>query len=118
MDTTTQAQRNKDLVVAALREFAAGDHAVLRRVLREDFVEHNPANPSGRDAFADFVAASPIARATIRIERVVADEQYVVVHHLMHVSADDPGTFVVDIWRVEDGLIAEHWDVLQPVGGH
>jgi predicted SnoaL-like aldol condensation-catalyzing enzyme len=36
----------------------------------------------------------------------------------MHVSADDPGTFVVDIWRVEDGLIAEHWDVLQPVGGH
>jgi predicted SnoaL-like aldol condensation-catalyzing enzyme len=105
----------KELVLNAFREFAAGNVEVLRTVLHEDFVEHSPGNPSGRDAFTDFMAASPAAKATYELKRVIADDEHVVVHYLMHTPGDDRGTAVVDIWRLEDGLIVEHWDVMQPV---
>ena len=35
--------------------------------------------------------------------------------HYRLVTADGPDLAVVDIWRVVDGLITEHWDVVQPV---
>ena len=47
------------------------------------------------------------------IERVITEGDLDVLHHLMKTSADDPA--VVDVFRVEDGGVVEHWDVLQPV---
>jgi predicted SnoaL-like aldol condensation-catalyzing enzyme len=38
----------------------------------------------------------------------------VVTHGLIKTSADDPGTAAADFFRLEDGKIVEHWDVLQP----
>jgi predicted SnoaL-like aldol condensation-catalyzing enzyme len=106
---------SKELVLKAFREFAAGNVEVLRTVLHEDFVEHSPGNPSGRDAFTDFMAASPVARATFDLKRVVAGDDYVVMHYHLREPGDDRGVAVVDIWRLEDGLIVEHWDIMQPV---
>ena len=42
-------------------------------------------------------------------------DHLVVLHHHPRMSPDDPGQAVVDIFRVEDGRIVEHWDVMQPV---
>lgn len=109
------AERNKTIVVDGFKAFAAGDVEVLRTLLREDFVEHSPGNPSGRDAFVDFIAASPVAAARLDLKRVVADDEYVVMHYLMTPEGDERGVAVVDIWRMVDGRIAEHWDVVQPV---
>jgi predicted SnoaL-like aldol condensation-catalyzing enzyme len=110
------AEANKKLFLDAFARFAGGDVEVLRTVLREDFVEHSPGNPSGRDAFVDFIAASPVAGARFEMKRVIADESHVVAHYRM-IGADGGETAVVDIWRVEDGLIVEHWDVVQAVPG-
>ena len=52
---------------------------------------------------------------TFDIRRVIAENDLVVVHYLLKMSPDDLGQAVVDIFRVEDGRIVEHWDVLQPV---
>jgi predicted SnoaL-like aldol condensation-catalyzing enzyme len=41
---------NKQLVVDGFREFATGNVEVLRTLLHENFIEHSPGNPSGRDA--------------------------------------------------------------------
>jgi len=109
------AEHHKKLVLHAFQEFAAGNIEVLRPLLREDFVEHSPGNPSGRDAFIDFIARAPVASSHLDLRRVIADDTHVVMHYLM-TSADDPrGVAVTDIWRFEDDQIVEHWDVVQPV---
>ena len=115
MTEMSVAHRNKDLIVRGIADFAAGDVDVLRTLLREDFVEHSPDNPSGRDAFVEFIATAPVARAKLDVKRIVADDEYVVVHYHMRTSDDESGTAVVDIWRLVDGQIVEHWDVVQPV---
>ena len=115
MTEMSRAHRNKDLIVRGIAEFAAGNVDVLRTLLREDFVEHSPDVPSGREAFVEYIAAAPVARAKLDLKRVIADDEYVVVHYRMRTPDDDAGTAVADIWRLVDGQIAEHWDVVQPV---
>lgn len=115
MTDTTIADRNKELAVRGFAEFAAGNIEVLRTLLREDFVEHSPGNPSGRDAFIEFIATAPVAGSELDLKRVIADDEYVVMHYRMVTPEDERGVAVVDIWRFVDGQIAEHWDVLQPV---
>lgn len=106
---------NKDLVLKAFAEFTAGNFEALRAFLREDFVEHSPGNPSGRDAFVDFIANSPLTDARLDLKRVVAEGDYVVLHYHLTFPSDERGQAVVDIWRLEDGMVVEHWDVVQPV---
>ena len=106
---------NKELALHGFREFAAGNTGVLRTLLREDFIEHSPGNPSGRDAFIDFITTAPVAGAALELKRVVAEGDLVVMHYHMRTPADERGVAVVDIWRFTDGQIAEHWDVVQPV---
>ncbi len=49
------------------------------------------------------------------LKRVIAEDDLVVLHYHLKMTPDDLGQAVVDIFRVEDGRIVEHWDVLQPV---
>jgi predicted SnoaL-like aldol condensation-catalyzing enzyme len=108
------ALEKKHLALHAFQEFANGNIDVLRPLLREDFVEHSPGNPSGRDAFIDFIARAPVAGAQLDLRRVIADDEYVVMHYLMTTPEHPEGEVVVDIWRFVDNQIVEHWDVVQP----
>ncbi|WP_067833875.1 nuclear transport factor 2 family protein [Nocardia lijiangensis] len=106
---------NKQLVLDGFREFAAGNVEVLRTLLHENFIEHSPGNPSGRGAFIEFIAAAPVAGAHLDLKRVITEEDHVVMHYHMTPEGDERGIAVVDIWRLVDGQIVEHWDVVQPV---
>jgi predicted SnoaL-like aldol condensation-catalyzing enzyme len=112
---SSRAERNKELAVDCFTKFAAGNLDVLHTLLREDFVEHSPGNPSGRDAFVEFIANSPIAKAELDLHKVIADDDHVVMHYRMTMPDDERGHAVVDIWRFEGDQIVEHWDVVQPV---
>ncbi|MBB5774254.1 nuclear transport factor 2 family protein [Nonomuraea jabiensis] len=109
------AQRNKEIVLRGFSEFAAGNVEILRDLLREDFVEHSPGNPSGRDAFIEFIASAPVAGAKLDLKRVIAEDDHVMLHYHLVPPGDERGIAVVDIWRMVDGQIVEHWDVVQPV---
>ena len=111
----TNAERNREVFLTSFAEFASGNHDILLEVLREDFIEHSPATPSGRAAYVEFVKNSPVVNAQFELKRVIADDDHVVAHYHMIAPGDERGVAVVDIWRFEDGLIAEHWDVVQPV---
>lgn len=113
--TDSKAERNKQLAVHGFAEFAAGNFDVLHTLLHKDFVEHSPGNPSGRDAFIEFITTAPVAKARLDLQRVIADDDHVVMHYRMSTPDDEHGVAVVDIWRMVDGQIVEHWDVLQPV---
>jgi predicted SnoaL-like aldol condensation-catalyzing enzyme len=58
--------------------------------------------------------ASQFPDLRIDIKRIVAEDDIVVTHGLLKTSAEDPGTVAADFFRLEDGKIVEHWDVLQP----
>ncbi|MEV4578138.1 nuclear transport factor 2 family protein [Nonomuraea jabiensis] len=109
------AERNKEIVLRGFSEFAAGNVEILRDLLREDFVEHSPGNPSGRDAFIEFIASAPVAAAKLDLKRVIAEDDHVMLHYHLVPPGDERGIAVVDIWRMADGQIVEHWDVVQPV---
>ena len=114
MSENSKAARNKQLALHGFTQFAAGNIDVLRTLLHEDFIEHSPGNPSGREAFIAFIAEAAVARARLDLKRVIADDEYVVMHYHMATDDDPRGVAVVDIWRMIDGEIVEHWDVVQP----
>ncbi|MFE7800852.1 nuclear transport factor 2 family protein [Nocardia sp. NPDC057440] len=115
MRPNTLPADNKQLVLHGLAEFAKGNIEVLRDLLHENFIEHSPGNPSGRDAFIEFTANSPVAASRLEIKRVITDADFAVVHYHMIPPGDERGLAVIDVWRLVDGHIVEHWDVVQPV---
>jgi predicted SnoaL-like aldol condensation-catalyzing enzyme len=98
--------------------FVDGDLSVLARywVADEAYIQHNPRIPdtlSGlRDAFARFTEEGT-AYAFTRRHRTVADGEFVLTVY-EGTSGGDPVIFY-DLWRIEDGLIAEHWDVISEI---
>ena len=83
------------------------------------YVQHNPGIPDGRDAA--IAALTPMfARPETRFEvkRILVDGDFAVIHLHARPHPDDRGGAVCDLYRFEGGLIAEHWDVMQPVPEH
>jgi predicted SnoaL-like aldol condensation-catalyzing enzyme len=87
------------------------------RHMASDYVQHNPQAPDGAEAFVGVIEhiLGQAPDATFEVKRVIAEGDLVVIHHLLRMSAEDRGSAVVDIFRVDGGKIVEHWDVLQPV---
>jgi predicted SnoaL-like aldol condensation-catalyzing enzyme len=113
------AKENKALVVDFYEMVFVGHKAKegAEKYLAPDYRQHNPLVPDGRQPFIDFFvpyfAKNPEARSEIK--RVVAEDDLVVLHVHSKAKKADLGRAVVDIFRVKDGKIVEHWDVIQPV---
>jgi predicted SnoaL-like aldol condensation-catalyzing enzyme len=110
---------NKALV-KSFYEMVFVDHKAkegAEKYLSPDYKQHNPNVPTGRQPFIDFFvpyfASNPGAKAEIK--RLIAEDDLVVVHVHSRASSQDRGRAVVDIFRVKDGKIVEHWDVMQAV---
>jgi predicted SnoaL-like aldol condensation-catalyzing enzyme len=118
MARTAQEQANHDLVIEMYHEvLIAMDSSAVDRYISPDYIQHSMLAPPGVDALKAFLdhvkVESPDARQTIH--RSFADGDHVIVHTHVERWPGDPGFAVVDIFRCESGLIAEHWDVLQDV---
>jgi predicted SnoaL-like aldol condensation-catalyzing enzyme len=59
--------------------------------------------------------AEQFPQMSVDIKRAVAEGDLVVTHSLLKTSPEDRGTAAADIFRLEDGKVVEHWDVVQPV---
>ncbi|MEQ7874304.1 nuclear transport factor 2 family protein [Sphingomonas sp. ASV193] len=99
---------------AALKRFNI-DEAVT--YFTSDFIQHNPRAADGIEGFRamlqEFVDEFPGAR--VDVKRAFADGDFVVLHVHVKLRPEDLGLAIVDIFRLENGKIAEHWDVRQPV---
>jgi predicted SnoaL-like aldol condensation-catalyzing enzyme len=108
---------------SALIEAHRGLEAVNRYVAA-DFIEHDPSVPHGdRAGMIEYLKnrgwmdpGSP--RILIHRDRTIASGPYVVVHQHLRRSPASPVLVIADFFRVEQGKIVEHWDVMQPVPLH
>ena len=102
---------NKELVIKAVTEvFINGDAAALERYWSENYVQHNPQIPNGREALKQLMSGGGNMKYEMGL--VVADGDFVMVHARITGFGPKP-LIAVDIFRVKEGKLAEHWDVLQ-----
>ncbi len=93
------------------------DSGAVDRFIAADYIQHNPNVETGREplkAFLDFIRVEN-PQGVHDVKRMFADGDHVIVHYHVRRWPDDIGWAVVDIFRIENGLIAEHWDVAQDV---
>lgn len=86
-------------------------------VMADDYIQHNPLVPGGKQGFIAFFkevfAKQPGLKADVI--RVAADGDFVWVNAHFTAAPEDRGFQVVDMFRIENGMLVEHWDVMQDV---
>jgi predicted SnoaL-like aldol condensation-catalyzing enzyme len=91
--------------------------AAVAKYLGSHYTQHNPQAADGAEAFIGFVhyftAAFPNSR--LEVKRMAAEGDLVMMHSHLVRQPGDRGVAVVDIFRLEEGKIVEHWDVSQEV---
>ena len=109
-NTMTQIEKAKELI----NTFATGDADKAASLLAEDYIQHNLAYGTGRDAFVasvKYLAGAPV-KTTVNNIRAFQDGDKVFLHTVYNFAgAGEQVAF--DIFRFDDeGKIAEHWDNL------
>jgi predicted SnoaL-like aldol condensation-catalyzing enzyme len=119
-------ENNKNVISDFYEEvFQKHDLRVLDRFMRDDYIQHNPDVPQGKAGFAEFhkgfFVAFPDAFASIN--RLVAEGDLVFVYNTVTGTHTGEGFLgypptgnkvkydVVDMFRLLDGRLCEHWDV-------
>ena len=111
-------EANKKVVLAfydaALVKF---DAEAARSHLGPRYIQHNPTAPDGVEGVMGLIKflkeKTPFRSSSIK--RVMADGDLVILHVHAKANPEDRGTAIVDIFRLENGNIVEHWVVMQAV---
>ena len=112
---------NKRLVYDFWREVFEGGHLELaEKYMAESYIQHNPTVPTGRAGFVNFFSkifkSKPIeTRVKAPLVSIVAEGDLVILSFVREVaepadSAKKYTTTLFDMYRIENGKIAEHWD--------
>lgn len=118
---SSTAKNNKEFVIDFYTEvFFKAQPEKLDEYIGDQYIQHNPMLPDGKEAIRAYVSnyLVPIVKAggTIgEIVRVIAEDDLVVVHVNFAHYPSEKGGAVMDIFRIENGKIVEHWDVVQEI---
>lgn len=119
-DDTALEEENKATVLRLFEEVWENDNlAVVDELVAEDLIQHDPTLDNGRAAYAEYLAgltgSEPPLQA--RVLHVLADGDFVAVHSHISETLDDEfsGQAVMDLFRLDEGMIVEHWDVVQAI---
>ena len=112
-------ERNKQTVIEFItRAFNDKQPAdAVAKYVGSEYIQHDPQSPDGAEAFIQFATgfAGQFPQLHIDIKRVIAEGDLVVAHLLITMMPEDRGMAGVEIFRLQDSKIVEHWNVLQPV---
>ena len=104
---------NKEIVLNFYRDvWNAHDDSKVAEYVCEDYVQHNPTVEQGRQGLVNFLKFFFTKEAKHDIQLALEDGDLVAVH--VYVTFNDGAKAVVtDIYRLENGIIMEHWDSVQ-----
>jgi len=111
-------EANRKLVLTFYEQFFNRHETVkASEVVAEDYRQHNPEVPDGKKPFVDFFTGyyKSNPHSKVRVVRSAADGDLVYLHVHATNGPNGRGQAVVDIFRVRNGKIVEHWDVIQDV---
>ncbi|HEY3963413.1 MAG TPA: nuclear transport factor 2 family protein [Planctomycetaceae bacterium] len=109
----TKHEENKALVLEAFDTlFNKRDYVAAERYWSSNYIQHSAHIAPGREGLFELVKAAP---PTLKYEPglVVAEGDFVLLHGRFSGFGLPVNWVVVDIVRIEDGILAEHWDVIQ-----
>ena len=89
----------------------------VAKYLGPNYRQHNPGATDGPEPFIAAVKRLMQIFPELRMEpkRIIAEGDYVVLHSHLILKPGDRGMAIVDIFRLENGKIVEHWDVVQEI---
>jgi predicted SnoaL-like aldol condensation-catalyzing enzyme len=108
------AQKNKKIVVDFYQKvFGDKDFSVIDSVIVDSYIQHNPSVADGREPLkkALKVWLKDAPKTKVDFQHVIAEDDLVVLH-IKDVN-NGKVTAIVDIFRLKDGKITEHWDAVQ-----
>jgi len=111
--STHSPQQNKSLVLQAFDTlFNKRDYKTAETFWSETYIQHSAHIEPGRDGLFNLVRAAP---DSLRYENalIVAEGDYVMLHGRFSGNGQPKALIAADILRIENGRLAEHWDVLQ-----
>ena len=111
-----QVESNKEIVHTFYRQvIGQQDETLADQLLTDDYIQHNPMVKTGKAGFFEtlaFLKQMPKPENPKKpIVRTIAEGEYVA----LHLSVEIMGTqkVVIDLFRLEDGKLAEHWDAME-----
>jgi predicted SnoaL-like aldol condensation-catalyzing enzyme len=111
--TQTIEERNKALVLKAFDTlFNKRDYQAAERFWSANYIQHSAHIPPGREGLFGLIRSVP---ATLRYEPgvILADKDFVIVHGRFSGNGRPRNWIAADVVRIADGVLVEHWDVLQ-----
>ncbi len=110
---------NQELVTEFYEVFYNQKNMVrAKEMMNENFINHHPNVPVGADstiyAITNFVfSANPDFK--VYIKKTISEGDFVWIYCFIKLNEKDKGSMAVDIWRLENGKLAELWDVVQQI---
>jgi predicted SnoaL-like aldol condensation-catalyzing enzyme len=111
--TQTIAEANKRSVLEAFDTlFNKRDYTAAERFWSPDYIQHSAHIPPGREGLFDLIRSAP---ATLRYEPglILANDEFLIVHGRFSGDGRPRNWIAADIVRIANGVLVEHWDVLQ-----
>ena len=109
----TKEAKNKALVLEAFDTlFNKRDYATAERYWSPNYIQHSAHIEPGREGLFNLIKSTP---ATLKYEPgvIVAEGDFVIVHGRFSGNGRPVNWVAADVVRIADGVLAEHWDVLQ-----
>jgi len=109
----TQQEKNKAIVLEAFDKlFNKRDYRAAERYWSPRYIQHSAHIGPGRDGLFNLIKSIP---STLKYEpgTILAEEDFVIVHGRFSDFGAPVNWIAADIVRVQDGILVEHWDVIQ-----
>ena len=109
----SKAENNKAIVLEAFETlFNKRDYAAAKRFWSPNYIQHSAHIEPGRDGLFNLIKSIP---PTLRYEPgvIVAEGDFVIIHGRFSGFGLPANWIAADILRIEDGILVEHWDVIQ-----
>lgn len=124
-DSWTETEKQNVAILVDFVQHLMNNHDfgyVRKHFMNGAYVQHNRTISDGMENIISFVEnfAKRFPEYTYDVKHIYADGDFVTFHShatlkVAHRSNDKKGLNIIDVWKLEDGQIVEHWDALQPL---